>query len=98
MRFCSFSLRNSALRYANLLTLVFDHFNLLSDLEEVDYSGPQSLSSNILPPLGLFKVHGKYELCSHLYVSEKEDLQKIHGKKLSRLEPRLKEHDTHSRI
>ena len=82
----------------NLMTIIFDHFNLLSDLEEVDYSGPQSLSRNVLPPLGSFKVHGKYELSSHLSLSDKEDLQKIHGKKLSRLESRLKEHDTHSRI
>ena len=74
MRFCSSFVRNSALPYANLLTLIFDHFNLLSDLEEVDYSGPQSFSSNVLPPLGTFKVHGNYELYSHLSLFEKEDL------------------------
>ena len=62
MHFCSSPLGNSALPYANFLTLVFDHFNLLSDLKEVDYSGPQSLSSNVLPSLGIFKVNGKYEL------------------------------------
>ena len=50
MRFCSSPVHNSALPYANLLTLIFDHFNLLSDLEEVDYSGRQSLSSNVLHP------------------------------------------------
>ena len=95
MSFCSSSLRNSALPYANLLTLVFDHFHLLSDLEKVDYSGPQFNFSNVLPPLGIFKVYGKYGLYSHLSVSKKEDLQKIHGKKLSYLEPQLKEHTTH---
>ena len=58
MRFCSSPVRNSSLPYANLLTLFFDHFNLLSDLAEVDYSGPQSLFSNIFPPLEIFKVHG----------------------------------------
>ena len=98
MRFCSSFVRNSALPYANLLTLIFDHFNLLSDLEEVDFSGPQFLSSNVLPPLGIFKVHGKYELYSQLSLSEKEDLQKIHGKRLSHLEPQLKEHTTLSRL
>src|SRR5688572_16170025 len=98
MRFCSSPLRNNALPYANLLTLVFDHFNLLSNLEEVDYSGPQSPSSNVLPPLGIFKINGKYKLYSHLSLFEKEDLQKIHGKKLSRLKPQLKEHTTHSRL
>ena len=72
MRFCSSPLRNNALPYANLSTIIFYHFNLLSDLEEVDYS--------------------------HLSLTEKEDLQKIHGKKLSRLEPQLKEHTTHSRL
>ena len=94
MCFCSSPVRNSALPYANLLTLIFDHFNLLFHLEEVDYSGPQSLSSNVLPPLRIFKIHGKYELYSHLSLSEQEDLQKIYGKKLSRLEPQLKEHTT----
>ena len=98
MRFCSSPLCNSALPYANLLTLVFDHFNLLYDLEEMDYSGPQSLSNNVLPPLGIFKVNYKYELYSHLSISEKEDLQKIHGKKLTRREPQLKEHTTLSRL
>ena len=98
MCFCSSPVRNSSLPYANILTLFFHHFNLLFDLEEVNYSGPQSLSSNVLPPLGIFKVHGKYELCSHLSLSEKEDLQKIHGKRLSRLEPQLKEHTTYSHL
>ena len=98
IRFCSSPVRNSSLPYANLLTLIFDHFNLLSDLEEVDFSGPQFLSSNVLPPLGIFKVHGKYELYSQLSLSEKEDLQKIHGKRLSHLEPQLKEHTTLSRF
>ena len=37
MRFCSSSFRNLALPYANLLSLIFDHFNLITDLEEVDY-------------------------------------------------------------
>ena len=55
MRICSSPLRNNALSYANLLTLVFDHFNLFSDLEEVDHSGPQSLSNNVLPPLGIYQ-------------------------------------------
>ena len=45
MRFCSSHTRNCYLPYANLLTLIFDHFNLLSESEEVDYSGPISLSS-----------------------------------------------------
>ena len=80
IRFCSSHVRNCFLPYANLLTLIFDHFNLLSNSKEVDYTGPLSLSSNILPPLGIFKIHGKYELYSHLSSSEKEDLQKIHGK------------------
>ena len=40
MHFCSSPLRNSALPYANLLTIFFDHFTLLSDLEEVNYFGP----------------------------------------------------------
>ena len=98
MRFCSSCLRNNTLPYANLLTIIFYHFNLLYDLEEVDYSSPQSLSSNVLSPLDIFKIHGKYELYSHLSLSEKEDLLKIHGKKISRLEPRLKEHTTLSRL
>ena len=67
-------------------------------MEEVDSSGPQSLSSNVLPPLGIFKINGKYVLYSHLSVFEKEDLQKMHRKKLSRLEPKLKEHTTHLRL
>ena len=74
MHFCSSPVRNSALPYANLLTLIFDHFNLLFDLDEVDYSNPQSLSR------------------------QKEDLQKMHGKKLSRLKIQLKEHTTLSRL
>ena len=72
IRLCSSHVRNCSLPYANLLTLIFDHFNLLSDSEEVDYSGPQSLSSNSLPPLGIFKIHGKYELYSHLSSSKKK--------------------------
>ena len=80
------------------MALIFDHFNLLSDSAEVDYSGPLSLSSEILSPLGIFKIHGKYELYSHLTSTEKEDLQKIHGKRLSRLEPHIKEHTTFSRL
>ena len=55
------------------------------------------MSSNILPLLGIFTIHGKYELYSHLSSSEKEDLQKNHGKRLSRLKPQLKEHTTLSR-
>ena len=51
MRFCSSPLRNSAFRYANLLTLVFDHFNLLSNLEEVDFSGPQPFLAMFSLPL-----------------------------------------------
>ena len=98
IHFCSSVVRNCSLPYANLLTLIFDHFNLLSDLEDVDYSGPVSLSSNILPPLGIFKIHGKYKLYLHLSSYEKEDLQKIHGKRLSRLEPQLKEQTTLSRL
>ena len=62
MRFCSSSFRNLALPYANLLSLIFDHFNLIIDLEEVDYSGPQSFSNNVLSSLGIFKAGGKYEL------------------------------------
>ena len=88
-----------ALPYAILLSLIFDHFNLITNLEEVDYSGPQSFSNNILPPLGIFKVGGKYELCTNLSVTEKEELQKLHGKKIGRLEPHSKEsHTTHSRL
>ena len=98
IRLCSSHVRNCSLPYSNLLTLIFDHFNLLSNSEGVDYSGPLSLSSNILLPLGIFKIHGKYELYSHSSSSEKEDLQKIHGKRLSRLEPQLKEHTTFSRL
>ena len=49
MRFYSLQYKNIALASANL-TLVFDHFNLLSDLEEVEYTSPPSLSNNILPP------------------------------------------------
>ena len=94
IRFFSSHVRNCSLPFANLLTLIFDHFNLLSESEEVDYCGPLSLSNNILPPLGIFKIHGKYELYSHLSSSEKEDLQMIHGKRLSRLEPQIKEHTT----
>ena len=97
-RFCSSLVRNCSFPYANVLTLIFDDFNLLSDSEDVDYSGPVSLSSNILPPLEIFKIYGKYELYSHLSSSEKEDLQKIHGKRLSRLEPKLNEHTTLSRL
>ena len=33
MCFCSSLVRNSAFPYSNQLTLIFDHFNLLSDLE-----------------------------------------------------------------
>ena len=98
MRFCSSHARNCSLPYANLLTLIFDHFNLLSDSEEVNYSGPLTLSNNILPPLGIFKINGKYELYSHLSSTDKEDLLKIHGKRLSRLEPHIKEHTTLSRL
>ena len=98
MRFCCSHSRNCSLPYANLLTLIFDHFNLLSDLEEVDCSGPISLSTEILPPLGIFKVDGKYELYSNLSSTDKEDLQKIHGKRLTRLEPHIKEHTTLSRL
>ena len=58
IRFCSSHVRNCSLPYANLLTLIFDHFNLFSASEEVDYTGPLPLSSNILPPLGIFKIHG----------------------------------------
>ena len=76
----------------NLMTIIIDHFNLLSDLEEVDYSGPQSLFNNVLPLLGILKIHGKYEFYSCLSLSKKEDLQKIHGKNRSRLEPQFKEH------
>lgn len=67
-------------------------------MEEVDYFVPQSLSSNVLPPLGIFKVNGMYELYLHLSIFENEDVQKIHGKKLSRLEAQLKEQTTHSRL
>ena len=91
MWFCSFSFQNLALPYANLLSLIFDHFNLNTDLEEVDYSGPQSFSNNVLPPLGIFKVEGKYELYSNLAVTKKEELQKLHGKKIGRLDPHSKE-------
>ena len=88
-----------ALPYANLLSLIFDHFNLITDLEEVDYYDPQSFSNNILLPLGIFKVGGKYELYSNLSVTEKKKLQKLHGKKIGRLEPHSKEnHTTHSRL
>ena len=98
MRFKISSFRNLALPYANRLSLIFDHFNLTTDLEEVDYSGPQSFSNNILPPLGIFKVGG-YELYSNLSVTVKEELQKLHGKKIGRLEPHRKEnHTTHSRL
>ena len=99
MRFCSSSFRNLALPYANLLSLIFDHFNLITDLEEVDYSGPQSFSNNVLSSLGIFKVGGKYELYSNLSMTEKEELQKLHGKKIGRLEPYSKENQTtHSRL
>ena len=40
MRLCSSRPRNLALPYTDFLSLIFDHFNLISDLEEVDYSGP----------------------------------------------------------
>ena len=40
MRFCSTSFQNLALPYTNLLSLIFDHFNQITDLEEVNYSGP----------------------------------------------------------
>ena len=82
MRFCSSSFRNLALPYANLLSLIFDHFNLITDLEEVDYSGPQSFSNDVLSSLGIFKVGGKYELYSNLSVTKKEELQRLHGKKI----------------
>ena len=83
----------------NLLFLIFDHFNLITDLEEVDYSGPQSFSNNVLSSLGIFKVGGKYELYSNLSVTEKEELQRLHGKKIGRLEPHSKENQTtHSRL
>ena len=39
-----------------------------------------------------------YELYSHLSSFDKEDLQKIHGKRLSRLDPHIKEHTTLSRL
>ena len=94
MRFCVSHNRNCALPYANLLTLIFDHFGLLSDMEEVDHSGPMSLSKDSLPALGIFKVNGKYDLFSNLSCDEKDNLRKIHGKRLSRLEPHLKEHTT----
>ena len=86
-----------ALPYANLLSLILDHFNLITNLQEVDYSGPQTFSNNILPPLGIFKVGSKYELYSNLSVAEKKELQKLHGKKIGRLEPHSKSHTTHSR-
>ena len=98
MRFCATHTRNCALPYANLLTLIFDHFNLLSEVEEVDCSGPISLSAEILPSLGIFKVHDKYELYSNLSSDDKEHLQKLHGKRLNRLEPLIKEHTTLSRL
>ena len=98
MRFCCSQTRNCALPYANLLTLIFDHFNLLSNEEEVDCSGPISLSSEILPPLCIFKVNDKYELYSNLSSADKEDLQKIHGKRLTRLEPPNQVHTTLSRL
>ena len=57
MHFCSFPLRNNALPYANIWTLVFDHSNLLFDLEEVDYSGPHSLSLTMFSlPLAYSKL------------------------------------------
>ena len=43
-------------------------------------------------------MHGKYELYSNLSSSDKEDLQKIRGKRLSRLEPHIQEHTTLSRL
>ena len=98
-RFCSSSFRNSALPYANLISLIFDHFKPITDLEEVDYSGPQSFSNNVLSSLGIFKVGGKYELYSNLSVIEKEELQKLHGKKIGQLEPHSKKNQTtHSRL
>ena len=98
MRFCVSHNRNCALPYANLLTLIFDHFGLLSDLEEVDNCGPISLSKDSLPALGIFKIDGKYELYSNLSSAVKDNLQKIHGKRLSRLEPHIKEHTTISHL
>ena len=97
MRFCNSSFQNLALPYANLLFLIFDHFNIISDLEEVDYSGTQSFSNNVVTPLGIFKVGCKYELYSNLSVTEKEELQKLNGKNIFQLEPHSKvNHTTHS--
>ena len=90
MRICSSSFPNFALPYANLLSLIFDHFNLITDLEEVDYFGPQTYSNNVMTPLGIFKVGGKYELYSNLSMIEKKELQKLHGKKIVWLEPHSK--------
>ena len=66
-------------------------------MEEVDYTGAQSLCNNILPTIEIFKVNGKYELYSHLSISKKEELQRIHGKKISWLEHQPKDHTTQSR-
>ena len=77
-----------------ILSLIFDHFNLKTDLEEVDYSSPQSFSNNVLSSLGIFKVGGKYELYSNLSMTEKEELQRLHGKKIVRLESHSKENQT----
>ena len=99
MRFCSSRFKKLALLYANILLLVFDHFNLISNLEEVDYFGPQSFSNNVLTPLGIFTVGGKCELYSNLSVIEKEELQKLYGKKTVCLEPHSRDyHTTHSSL
>ena len=86
-----------ALPYTNFLSLIFDHFNLITDFEEVEYFGPQSFSNNVQTSLGIFKVESKYELYSNLSVTTIEELQKLHGKKIGRLEPPSKEsYTTHS--
>ena len=82
MRFYSSSFRNLALPYANLLSLIFYHLNLISDLEDVDYSGPQSFFDNIMSSLGNFKVNGKYDLFTNFSMPEKEELQKFMGNRL----------------
>ena len=73
----SSSFRNLALPHANLLSLIFVHFNLNSDLEEVDYFGPQSFSNSVLTPLEIFKVGDKYELYSNISVTKKEGVTEI---------------------
>ena len=73
----SSSFRNLALPHANLLLLIFVHFNLNSDLEEVDYFGPQSFSNSVLTPLEIFKVGDKYELYSNISVTKKEGVTEI---------------------